>query len=350
MFNLRRRLVVRSASVRDQACKPYYYGRDLRAERNLSTIEAEAAKLLNRILANNRLPSRYSAEHHTLVYFVVVQLARTTSAEAEMNEQATKVARSMLSRSITDPDLAKHLPNLTVSRHIMDSVRDAMLVAPILYDLKYKLIVNASTCAFTTSDAPVVFHNQFLRNGLVGFGSAGLQIILPLGPSRAILLYDEHAYNVGVPTSNIVRLVNSTHASLINELQWESAHENLYFSQHTEEADLLKIADRLIPLRRKEAVEFSKSAPRQVDARHTETIFQMTRARSNVDLNLPFIRLRRTPPKDTEQNFALTVRNPSWATYVTAAASAVQSGAVSGLEFRKMTSKVPVLTKRSKNT
>ena len=87
-----------------------------------------------------------------------------------MNEQATKVAQSMLSRAITDPNLAKHLPNLKVSRHIMASVRDAMLVAPILYDLKYKLIVNASTCAFTTSDAPVVIHNQFLPNGLVTEG------------------------------------------------------------------------------------------------------------------------------------------------------------------------------------
>ena len=344
MFYLRRRLVVRGASVRDQACKPYYYGKDLRAEQNLSTIEGEAAKVLNQIRATDRLPSRYSAEHHTLVYFIVVQLARTTAAEAEMNEQATKWAKALLSRSITNPDLAKHLPNLKVNRHIIESVRDAMLVAPVLYDLKYKLIVNASTCAFVTSDAPVVLHNQFLPNGLVGFASAGLQVFLPLGPWRAILLYDEDAYNVGAPTSNIVRLVNSAHALLINELQWESAHDNLYFSPHTEEANLLKIADRLIPLRREEVVEFGESEPRKVDARYTATIFQAARVRSNVDLSLPFIRLRRT--REAAQDF---VRNPSWASYVTAVARAVQTGALSGFEFREMTKKVHVLTKQHKS-
>jgi hypothetical protein len=349
VFNLKRRLAVRNASVRDQACKPYYYGKDLRAERNLGTIEGQAANVLNQIRATDRVPTRYSAEHHTLVYFLAVQLARTTAAEAEMNEQTTKFAKALLTRTITDPKLAKHLPNLKVTRHIMESVRDAMLVAPTLYDLKYKLIVNVSTCAFVASDTPVVLHNQFLSNGLVGFGSAGLQIFLPLGPWRAILLYDEHAYDVGEKTSNVVRLVNCAHASLLNELQWESAYENLYFSKQTQEADLLEIAERLMPVRRNEAVEFRESAPHQVDERRSLIFFHMKRPQSNVDLSLSFIKLRRTPPKDAAHNFASTVRNPDWTAYVKAASDAVQKGALSVAEFRSMTSKVPVLAKRSGN-
>jgi Protein of unknown function (DUF4238) len=163
-----------------------------------------------------------------------------------------------MSHHIKDPELLRSLPDLriTLTNAVSESIRQSLPGAPVLYDLKYKLIRNTSNWAFITSDAPVVLHNRMFENisdrAALGFANIGLQILLPLGPWRVMLFYDEAAYDVGVKTSNLMRLCNPQHARLINQLQWEVAHENLYLSPETDPSEVLQDAEQLAHLRHTE--------------------------------------------------------------------------------------------------
>ena len=231
-----------------------------------------------------------------------------------MDEQATKLAREMLKHQVTDEDLLAYLPYLQLKTNIAELIKNSLLAVPALYDLKFKLIQNFSDKAFITSDAPVVLHNKMFESfsdfALHGYANVGLQIVLPLGPDRVLLFYDEEAYDVGLKQSNLIRLHNPAHVQIINDLQWESALHSLYSSTRTDAKEFLENADRCSLLRQKDKVLVESDAP-QDTLSERQVRFVMTGRRSSVNLNLPFVRLRNSPPV-IDPKHTLPIRHPEW--------------------------------------
>ncbi|MNO89607.1 hypothetical protein D3C76_810960 [compost metagenome] len=99
-------------------------------------------------------------------------------------------------------------------------------------DLSCKLLIAKEGSEFITSDNPAVFYNQALEDctyqGL-GLASKGLQILLPISPSRLLLFYDSKVYKVGSKSDRAVAISEQSDMDQINTLILANADINIYF-------------------------------------------------------------------------------------------------------------------------
>lgn len=234
VWHLQSRRFIPQAKLKGQAAHSWYYGEDGEAERHFGVIEGAAAKPIRTMLQTGRPPTRMGPDHHHLVFFVMLQLARTPAAVAAANRTFDALAKSFLRQQEPTAEVLAGLDRIVISNGnaLHQGLRDAFIGAPAIYDLHFKLIDNVSGVPFVTSDNPITLLNSFLRGGenlnVTGTGAAGLQIWLPLAPSKGLLFYDAAAYMVGRPDSRVVRLVSDRHAIAFNRLTWASATTNIY--------------------------------------------------------------------------------------------------------------------------
>lgn len=347
VFNLRRQKAIPIATLENQACKDWFYGTDLKAERSLSGIEGVAAKIFSKIITTGYIPSRFSFDHHALISFIALQRARTEAAESESNEQTDKLGKMFLKHVLTkkDPDLLKFLPKVKITDQgaVAENMKFSLIYSPLLYDLNFKLIQNETDIAFITSDAPVVMHNQlvekFNSSTLIGYTNTGLQIWMPISPDKAIIFYDSAAYDVGGSHSRLIIFRNPSHVQQLNEFQWELAYKNLYFSPKTDPVKIAEDAKTIIP--KKEPGPINIDETHIIDGNRKGVLLNLGRNASFVKLKIPLIRINTKIPKGTEKKLVHSVRHPDWVAFVRNAAEQFEAGNITFQEFSYMTSKVP---------
>ncbi|MBJ7437957.1 MAG: DUF4238 domain-containing protein [Sphingopyxis sp.] len=341
VFNLASGHFVRVASIRDQASKPWFYDRDGEVERGLAHLEGGAARLLADILKYDRLPPPRSSAYYVLLRFVALQRERTQAAAADLDERNDRYMKAMLRYELKDREMIDNLDLVRFKRTevVAEAVLAAHLGTPILHDLKAKLIKNVSGRAFYISDAPIVLHNRLYRGTgapAEGYGNVGLQILMPIGPWRAILFYDDTAYEVGRPASKIVRLVNPDTASLINDLQWEAAYKTLYISPATDESELHHRSDHWRERRKSERLLLTDKVIEN-ESGEIRVRIGVGRQPSGVALDLPFVRTRLTKPAEWRGDDHPPLRLPEWYDYVLGLAEMVENEALSFVEFSRRT-------------
>lgn len=341
--------IIHGASVRDQAARPWFYDRDGSVEDALSRMEGGAAPIIAEILRRDRPPPRLSAEHQGLIVFLAIQMSRTQAAAEDANERADKVAKALLRRAMEGDERLADLDLVTISltHPTSDAMRAGFFGIPLLYDLRIKIIVNASGRPFIASDAPVALHNRWYEGTgapALGHANAGLQIVVPLGPDRALLLYDEDVYEVGSAASSTVRLVNPAHADLINDLQWEAARSVIFVPPNVSPSPLESAfarwrghaSDRILV----EETLLSRSNSTM------RTRLGVGGVPSRIAFELPFIRVRAAAPPAWDGSRSPEVRHAEWAAHVTSLAQAVDTGRLDAAGFLKMTLKVPRTPRR----
>lgn len=345
VFNIAAERFIPMASIRDQASKAWFYDRDGQVEHTFGAIESRAARLLDQILQHDRLPQRFGAAHHGLLTFVSLQHERTQAAVAEFNERTDKYVKAMLRHQYAGHEMVENLHLVEISRS--DAVAESLLAAhlsmPLLYDLKYKLVENVSGRAFFISDAPVIFHNHLYGGtgaSADGYANVGLQILVPIGPWRAILFYDDVAYAVGSPASSIARLVNPADAMRINDLQWEAADKNLYVSPETDVDELHERCRHWKTKRESGRIMLTDTVVRD-DHLEKRVRLGVGRQPSNVDLDLPFIRTALPKPGLWTEEKHTPLRDPEWAHFVTSLAEMVQDEQLDYREFVRRTIVAP---------
>lgn len=345
VFNLKRGCFIPVGSISDQASKNWFYDRDGQIENVLGIFETRAAALIAQILAADRLPPRYGPDLYHLLTFIALQRERTEAAVSELNERTDRYMKAVLRHDPRSQHLVDALDSVIISRN--DAVAESLFLAhvgtPLLLDLACKLIVNTSGCAFFISDAPIILHNPLFEGSgapATGYANVGLQVIVPLGPWRALLFYDDVAYRVGNGASNTVRLVNPAHAALINDLQWESAEHNLYVSPATP-PDLLHSAHERWCLRRPSRRIVLHDMVLRDDSQQKRVRIGVGRAPSTVRLNLPFVKTRLDPPGVWDQASEPPVRDPEWAHYVTTLADMLGDEQITYKEFVRRTFMAP---------
>lgn len=304
------------AKLKGQAAKAWFYGEDGEAERHFGSIEAAAAVPIREMLRTGRPPIRLGPDHYRLVYFVMLQLARTPAAADATNRTIDVIAKSFIRQQEPPADVLARLDRVVISNGnaLHQGLRDALIGAPAIYDLHFKLIDNTSGTPFVTSDNPVTLLNSFLRGGedlnVTGMGAVGLQIWLPLSPTRGLLFYDDATYAVGRSDSRVVRLVSDRHAAAFTRLTWSGAATNIYAHPDTDPAILAVMgtaaeADQ-VPVR-EWIVE--TELERTPTTKRIRTEYH--RAGPVLALDLPFIRLRSLPPDLTGVRQA-PMRHEDW--------------------------------------
>lgn len=242
VWNIRTKTLVRQASLKHQACRPYFYGRDCSTEKWFAELEALAASEIRKCIITEQIPRPGSGGHLTLISFILLQRARTLYKAEEQNEMMGKLLRLLFAGSPTAP---QNLDKLRVKSGEASQVAisSTLKTLPIVMDLKAKLLkADRPGIPFITTDNPVVLYNQYLENWATGYSSGGLaqkglQIFFPLSPRYCLMLFDPGIYRVGSRKNRSYhRFPKPTFSKLISSrslMHWSASTLTKHFQSWT---------------------------------------------------------------------------------------------------------------------
>jgi hypothetical protein len=147
-----------------------------------------------------------------------------------------------------DVDLNKHTTNINHDEIINILLNNSLKMTELITDLDIKLLVNRTKKPFISSDFPVVKYNQFLEKSKwklskTGYGTVGLQIIIPLNFELAIILFDSSIYKVGDKKKNYLDITNELDIDKLNILQFINCYETVFFDEKANEHYIRKLAN-----------------------------------------------------------------------------------------------------------
>ncbi len=234
IYNLVSGKYITAGPLRNEACGDYFYGRDETLETALKSVEDFSAKVIAKIVLTDKHPE----EHHTLLWFMIIQQSRTEYSAEEIAE-ATENLSNHLPK---ERKFADHLYDsaLGLENPVHSSIRGVLSMKPLIEDLAYKLFINRTTCPFILSDNPVVLHNQFLNSrkkygSNTGWAVKGLTVFLPISPIHCLMFFDKDVYKVGGKSFIPISLTKTNDVHQLNILQYLNANRNLYFNDEIDE-------------------------------------------------------------------------------------------------------------------
>jgi len=354
IINIKRQKVIRSASLRDQCYRDYFYGQATEVEKSLSQLEGIFGVIVYKMIGSNTIDLR-DAFHLSMM--ISLQKSRTLRAESHMNVMVDKIAKLMMYNRAEEDFLRKIYIHLENTANMM--VGEALLMSPVILDLKQFLLVNKTSVPFILSDNPVVETNWFCRSRMPtrhpgGTGRSGVQILLPISPLHALLLHDNNVYTVDCP-DNIMTIKRAETITELNELQWLNAHQNVYFPPELDDRQIQKILS--VPHER----ETAPVLKRLEDAGKTG-IYRMTDkdeysppsdgvTKELIHLHgIPLpkvirihsVRIRHKPHYHDNGSLASPIRDPAWLQIIRDFATAVQEQQVTFNELWEFVSRHPL--------
>ncbi len=222
---------IQNAGLSDQCKKDYFYGHNLAMEKELSHLEGNCSVIFKTAIDSKTLPLKKSANHSKLLEFLSVQLSRTEKEDSANNEWVDKMAKYILTSKC--PEL-RGLDDILirVKNSVLFEICRGVLMAPVMADLEYKLLVATGDEEFILSDNPAVIFNQYFgyKNLFFTHGKAsqGLQILLPISPRHALIFYDKAIYKIGEKRKSTVH-INTLDTRQFNILQYLNAGKTVYF-------------------------------------------------------------------------------------------------------------------------
>lgn len=146
LFNIDRRKFIVSAAIKGQCSKNYFYGKDLKIEKALQSIEGNFSRVVDRILSPNYKLTRNDSLF--LIQYWLLQQQRT---------EATSKRSVEISSAFTEAaQISSQEYRLEMKEAVKDSVERFQLLKECLNDLKVCLIKNESSIGLITSDDPAV--------------------------------------------------------------------------------------------------------------------------------------------------------------------------------------------------
>jgi hypothetical protein len=246
VFNVNTNFFMADAKLKTQAYKPYYYGRDGRIEEMLSRVEGRSCIAISKIIGEKQIPKTDSDEFLEVILFVILTQLRNPTIEKNILSSRQELIKRAKEFAPNGDLPEEKLPNI-MSHEEMVELALSNIKTGMLYcgDLSVKLLINNTMTPFLTSDNPVVKYNQYLevRNypyGWIGYGTVGLQIIIPLSPRISLMLYDGWAYKVGDKQKGYIELVDKD-VDQLNMLQILNCNSNIFFNEKLNKAYLQKL-------------------------------------------------------------------------------------------------------------
>lgn len=237
IFNIKSEKIIENAPYRKQCYEDYYYGDDEVWEEKLGAIESSAALIIAKI---NKQSNYYPdvEEIKILKKSILYQRYRTirnkdnllnmrwdgakTYVEMNLRKEGKYVSENTL--KVLKKEFEKRydriIPQqaLEITANLLDNIEDLKLLI-----IQY----NNKTHNLISSDNPVIFYNPFYKRA-VGLINAGLIILLPISPSKLIVIYDSKMYQ-RYKNNKIVKLTNENEVKMLNIFQLIVAKEIVYF-------------------------------------------------------------------------------------------------------------------------
>jgi Protein of unknown function (DUF4238) len=226
LFNLDRAQIFRDAPVKNQCAHDYFYGQDARLERAIQSVEEGYARCVSSLHEPRALIDDL---HVTMLRrFAYLQHLRTEAA-AKRSAEFTFALTDVRGADIERPTFK-------------EAVRSGVIIAmghyaetmDIVDDLKVRIVRNATSDPFITSDDPAAlanrWHQQDERALHQSFGivSAGTVLFLPLSPTMLAVLYDGDVYTAE-NSRGWIDVYNPKDIAACNYQQVLNCAANLYF-------------------------------------------------------------------------------------------------------------------------
>lgn len=258
---------VRETAIRRESCGRGIYGEEM--ESQLSKMEGAVAPVVRRI-TDSEMKSLRGGDADALWFFAILQSLRTPRAAEEF----------ML---ITDK-LMGYLPPGTEleKRHALSEIRRDRHGIPFMIQCAKNVarrtrmadccIVHVGGPVLATSDEPVVRNNPYaaakaLRAAVNGWGTAGLQVVLPLSPEVVAVFYDGQKYIQR--SARLTRDSGPLLAGIATTMQLVQAERHVYFSDSRME-EVLVAAWREARSLRRQFLESGGLNPAMLDG---QTVF-----------------------------------------------------------------------------
>ncbi len=315
LYNWKRDLTVRYASIADQCCRRWFYGDDDAAENALGDFESEAARIIRNIAASETLPT-HTGDWVGLFTFVALQGLRTQAAAARSIEAFDKMARHLLTSepSLTDADVASI--RVTSKHPVLLSLSSLPHVATALSTLDLQLVVSEEG-RFITSDNPVFQYNHYCESlvdaSAAAPGRSGFQLFVPLTPRLQLVMFDSDVYRVpSTPDRKSKRTIATARdVNELNGLQVVGAEEQVFFSDWSQRHYVRELAERLSGKRVTDPVKVEEFF--QDDDSHS-SLLRVFRRLPRLKLDLSFLRVTRSaravPHLDRFRRFRAAVTVP----------------------------------------
>lgn len=248
LFNLRNKVFIPNASIKDQAFKKNYYDNDGNIEKALSEMEDKAATLIREVILQRELPKDIDNIIRLLSFVSLTYYRNPVLANKVLNEQAEMDKH--IKNAIGDENLGPEFEGMNLKQIIVFLLSFVVNTRRMLMDLKIKLLINESITPFITSDNPIVLYNQLTelkKWPFSGYGiiSRGLQIFAPLSPTMMIVLYDDWAYKfVNKRQVESFEIKDTNVIEQLNILQCKNCSENLYFSDTVSRAYIVQLFEK----------------------------------------------------------------------------------------------------------
>lgn len=279
------------ASIKNVASKDYFYGEDGKIEDVLADIERNVSPIFNKIIEEKSVLN-LSAEELGLVYLYIVLGNERTLATAERQEKFVKrmlyevLETEQAHGKNTDINLDTFMDDITVKSTCAMSIKAALELYPLIFDLDLILIENLSEVEFLTSDYPTIKYNlwSIKRNLSSGWGmsSAGLMLLYPISPKFALMAYDQFFYEAIGERNGVLPIRKNTQIDEINKLMLLNAQSNLFFSGNVNQHYINKLKKNLPTYN-------EKDDPVQVFGNTNSKLFCFSGKRISYEANLKFL-------------------------------------------------------------
>lgn len=232
MFYLTENKEIENVDLYNQACEKYYYGEDQRLENAYSILEGNFASALKKLI--NGDTDLTNEEDAAVRVFMVFQLNRTPEAVKRTNSFMSETMKEILRSNTTlEKSIKEHIDDFYVT---LTQPHDYLFgisldIAYTVSDLKISLLENPDE-TFIIGKSPVFVLNPFLYElkydgGLMGIGSKGAVILMPISPRYTVILYDSIVYNCKKTNGKIIP--SNTDIQKFNYCQFLKTTDCVYY-------------------------------------------------------------------------------------------------------------------------
>lgn len=242
IYNLNNEFYCKTAKLKTQGSKNFFYGHDGVIEDVLANIEGELSRVIRQILKQN-IPKKDSDDYLLLLNFTILTYLRNPIAIESVKESNRRMREEFLKKMPEEMPKEKFdnaFPSIEHSSAITIALSQLKDLIPITTNLEYKLLINKTDTPFIASDSPIVRYNQHLEEqkhyrGKTGFGSLGLQIFIPISPDITIIFYDSKIYRVGDKKKKYLEIRDTASINQLNLLQVLNCTDTLFFDEKISE-------------------------------------------------------------------------------------------------------------------
>lgn len=316
IYNIPNDKFIECGSLKEQAYKKFFYGKNGVVENSLSKIENLTAPIIAKVIEAESFSNQLATDIVMIKFFTFIQESRTNKQANFANEALDTWTKDLLSYNEKTKKIFNNITYKFKNSAIFN-IEISLQALILTLDLGCKLIVNKTNIPFIISDAPVVKYNQFLKkrnkpgghNGLV---SKGLQVFFPISPKMTIVYYDKNVYKVGNRKTSQCLITNEKDVFELNKLQFLNSNTNIYFNEkiNNEYTNTLNQVTRKYRLDSKMTLQ--ETEQRKNEDEIISTLVYTKINEINIDLNLSFIKETKKAKKYNLTEWLVELRNPEW--------------------------------------